>query len=386
MKVAIIGAGKIGAALSTYFVDDPDTDVVILCDRNGQSLSQIEDKLNSPKLRTHRVGIEQEASITTLVRGFDFLISALPPEFNEKLTELALEINVNYIDLGGTDESLQRQMSFDKLARERDICIVPNSGMAPGLVNILALHGYEAFDTVESIQVRSAGLPKYPKPPLNYQLSFSPQALINEYLNNAIAIQNGTITEVAALEGLEEITFSSRAELNHLEAFYTSGQITSLAQMLEGKVNYLDFKTIRYKGHRDIIKTLFMLGFDSDQIIHIKTNLTYRELLIKQLTKNLPEGEEDLALIKITIEGEKEGARVERTYEMVCEYDEAAEMSALMRSAALPTVLIAKLIKNGEHKHASGVFPPEKIVPKHRFIDLLKEKGFHIHIEDRELA
>jgi len=386
MKVAIVGAGKIGAALTRFFCNDDEVSAVILCDRNGQSLNEIEQSLNSSKLRTHRVGIEKEWSISTLVRGFDFLVSALPPEYNVKLTKLALEVGINYIDLGSTDETLKEQLSYNELAKERNVCIVPNSGFAPGLVNILALHGFEAFDEVESIKVRAAGLPLEPKPPLNFHLSFSPSALINEYSHDALILENKKIKRVKALDGYEKISFDTVTDLTDLEAFYTSGQITSLVRMLEGKVDSLDFKTIRYSGHRDIIKSLFMMGFADDKIIHVKINLTYRDLLIRQLSKNLPEKDNDIALIKIVVNGKREGTSYQRRYEMGCRYDKEMNMSALMKCAALPTLLTSKLIFQGKHKNSCGVFPPEKVVPKTDFIDMMRQKDFEISIEEHELT
>lgn len=385
MKVAIIGAGKIGAALTRFFCNDDDVSTVILCDRNGQSLNEIETNLNSSKLRTHRVGIEKEWSITTLIRGFDFLVSALPPEYNVKLTKLALDIGINYIDLGSTDETLKEQLSYNELAKERNVCIVPNSGFAPGLVNILALHGFEAFDEVESIKIRAAGLPLEPKPPLNFHLSFSPRALINEYSNDALILENKNIKKVKALEGYEKISFDTITELTDLEAFYTSGQITSLVRMLEGKVDSLDFKTIRYNGHRDIIRSLFMMGFAEENIIHVKINLTYRDLLIRQLSKSLSDEDNDIALVKILVKGKRDGNSYCRKYEMACTYDDDINMSALLKCAALPTLLTSKLIFQGKHKNSCGVFPPEKVVPKTDFIDMMKDKDFKIDIAEHEV-
>ena len=385
MKVAIIGAGKIGAALTRFFCNDDDVSTVILCDRNGQSLNEIETNLNSSKLRTHRVGIEKEWSITTLIRGFDFLVSALPPEYNVKLTKLALDIGINYIDLGSTDETLKEQLSYNELAKERNVCIVPNSGFAPGLVNILALHGFEAFDEVESIKIRAAGLPLEPKPPLNFHLSFSPRALINEYSNDALILENKNIKKVKALEGYEKISFDTITELTDLEAFYTSGQITSLVRMLEGKVDSLDFKTIRYNGHRDIIRSLFMMGFAEEKIIHVKINLTYRDLLIRQLSKSLSDEDNDIALVKILVNGKRDGNSYCRKYEMACTYDDDINMSALLKCAALPTLLTSKLIFQGKHKNSCGVFPPEKVVPKTDFIDMMKDKDFKIDIAEHEV-
>jgi len=385
MKVAILGAGKIGAALTKFFCEDPDVSSVIVCDKNGQALTKIESDLQTSKLRTHRVGIEKEWSLKTLIRGFDFLVSALPPKNNIKLTELAIEIGINYIDLGGTQQTFEKQLKYSDQAAEKNVCIIPNCGFAPGLISIIAMHGYEAFDDVESIKIRAAGLPVNPKPPLNFLLNFSVDALLDEYSNDAIILKDGKVENVKALEGYESLSFNSSSKEKTFEAFYTSGQITSLVKMLEGKVKNLDFKTIRYPGHRDIIKSLFQLGFGQDKIVHIKANITYRDILARQLAKNLPENDEDMSLIKITIEGKRDGDTLRRNYEMICDYDKDIDMSALIKCAALPILLTTKLIFQGKHTNSCGVFPPEKVIPNSEFLELMKEKNFNIHIDDETI-
>lgn len=128
------------------------------------------------------------------------------------------------------------------------------------------------------------------------------------------------------------------------------------------------------------------MGFADEKIIHVKINLTYRDLLIRQLSKNLPEKDKDIALIKIIVNGKKDGTAYQRRYEMSCRYDKDMNMSALMKCAALPTLLTSKLIFQGKHKNSCGVFPPEKVVPKTDFINMMRKKDFEISIEENKLT
>jgi lysine 6-dehydrogenase len=334
--------------------------------------------VNHPKLVIHRVKIEREVSILGLIKGAEIIISALPFKQNLKLAEIAIKVGAHYIDLGGDDETYQSQLKLDKAAKAANRWVIPNCGLAPGFSNILAMHGVESFDSVDTVQIRAAGLPKNPVPPLNYQLSFSPQGLVNEYLSTSVILENGQLKEVPALEGVEEVMLQSRPELGILEAFYTAGAATTLARHLAGKVQSLNFKTMRYKGHRDIIKSLFELGFNSPQIIDVRVNLSFRDLLVRQLSKYLPTGGDDFVAMKVRIKGQKDGASVTRDYEMYQESDKVRGMSAMMLSTAAPSVVMAMMIADGSLGQAGGVSAPEFVVPKQEFYDRIKKMGLRL--------
>lgn len=378
MKIAVVGAGSVGAAITRLLCSEARVTAVSVIDRNGNALENVAALVNHPKLSIHRVKIEREVSILGLIKGADIIISALPFKQNLKLAEIALNVGAHYIDLGGDDETYRSQLKLDVAAKAAHLWVIPNCGLAPGLSNILAMHGVEAFDSVDLVQIRAAGLPKYPVPPLNYQLSFSPQGLVNEYLSTSVILENGVLKEVPALDGVEEVMLQSRPDLGILEAFYTAGAATTLARHLVGKVQSLNFKTMRFKGHRDIVKSLFDLGFNSPQIIDVRVNLTFRDLLVRQLSKYLPTGGDDFVAMKVRIKGVRDGAAVTRDYEMYQESDKERGMSAMMLCTAIPTVVMALMIADGSLGNIGGVSAPEFVVPKQEFYDRVKKKGLRL--------
>jgi lysine 6-dehydrogenase len=380
MKIAIIGAGAVGTALTRLFCNDESTTSVILIDRNGSILNAISKSLpDCSKLRTHRLGMENKAGVKGLIKGFDCLISALPHRSNVELTRLAIEAGIHYIDFGADDKVFNAQMAMNEQASQAGIWVIPNSGLAPGMMNILVLRAVEQFHYARRIHIRAAGLPLHPEPPLNYYLSFSVQGLLSEYLNPAMVIENGQAVQVESLEGYEKLWFGTRSDIGELEAFYTSGQSASLVRHLEGRVDELNFKTIRYPGHRDIMKTMFKLGFDSKQIIDVRSGLTFRELLTRQLQKNLPQQVEDVVLAKTTITGQKDGREKCIEYEIVHNYDHATRMTAQMACTAIPALLIARQLKDGVLPSTGGVQPPELVIDKNRFFDEIQATGIHLH-------
>lgn len=385
MKIVIIGAGTVGTAVARVLCSESSVSAVSVIDKNGTVLESLQQNIPSSKLRTFRMGVEKEQSLSTLIKGADCMVSALPHVYNKQLTRLAIDNEINYIDLGANDSTYEEQLTLNKQAIEQEVLAVPNCGMAPGLINIIALQAYEQFDSVDSIRIRAAGLPVNPTPPLKHELSFSPAGLVNEYLDKALIIKDGQATEVNALDGYETLSFYSKPDMGKLEAFYTSGHITSLARHLEGNVNELDFKTIRYQGHRDIMKALFDLGFDSDGIIDIRSSLTYRNLLIRQLNKKLPKVSEDIVLAKITVTGKMGKQAVVRDYEIVHHYQQAYDLSAMMACTAIPVAIAAELIHEGKITESAGVIPPELVLDKTEFMNRLSEKGIEVSVDEYEV-
>lgn len=382
MKIAVLGAGAAGTAITRFLTQQKSITSVRVIDRNGNALDDLEESIKSPKIRVHRVGIEKEMSVTGLINGCACIISALPYKHNFKIASMALKSGIPYVDLGGDDATTERQLALNDKAKEAGIYIIPNAGFAPGLVNILSMHGYESFDSVESIIIRAAGLPKKPIPPLNYHLSFSPVGLVNEYMNKVTVIENGDLVEVDALDGYETCILKSHTDLDPLEAFYTSGSATFIAKELTGKIKTFDFKTLRFAGHRDIIKSFFDLGFNSGQIVDIRSSLTYRELFIRQLKRHLPQSKEDIAVAKIIIKGLRGTEHYTREYEVYHEADKDPVISAMMTVTSLSAVITAMLVAEKNLDGIGGVSTPELVVPKQEYINRMISHGVDILITD----
>lgn len=384
MKIAVLGAGAAGTAIIRFLNKEKTVTSIRVLDRNGNALEELEDSISSNKLRVHRVSMDKEMSVAGLLNGVDCIISALPYKHNYKVAKIALKSEIPYVDLGGDDEITQKQLNLRDTAREAGVFMVPNAGFAPGLVNVLAMHGFESFDSVESIIIRAAGLPKQPVPPLNYHLSFSPVGLVNEYLNKVTLIEDGKLIEMNALDGYETCKLKAHPELGPLEAFYTSGSSTFIAHDLVGKVKTFDYKTLRYAGHRDIIKAFFELGFNSGQIIDIRTGITYRDLFIKQLKKHLPPTKNDIAVAKINLKGNRNDKTIIREYEVYLEAEPDAATSAMMTVTSMSAIVTALMLGENKLSGAGGVFTPETILPKEEYIERIKSSGVNISVTEYE--
>jgi lysine 6-dehydrogenase len=206
---------------------------------------------------------------------------------------------------------------------------------------------------------------------------FSAEGLINEYLEPAEIIRDGKLQKVDSMADLEELAFP--APFGKLEAFNTSGGISTLTRMFAGKVRSLDYKTIRYPGHCEKFKMLLDLGFaGTEPVIAGSSVLTTREFFENLLRKKLSFGGPDLVLTRITVKGMLGGNMRTLAYEMIDYYDKESNMSSMMRTTSFPTSIIAQMIVNGTIT-ARGVLPPEACVPLEPLIAEMKKRNIVFH-------
>jgi lysine 6-dehydrogenase len=296
---------------------------------------------------------------------------------NDTLTKAVIEARKHFCDLGGSDEIVKEQKSLDSDAKRAGVVVVPNCGLAPGMANILAMYGVNKFDRVQSVKIRVGGLPEHPRPPLNYQLVFSVEGLLKEYTERAKVLRGGKVEYMNSLSEVEPVEFSGFDK--SLEAFHTSGGASILPELLQGRVDSLDYKTIRYRDHAEKMQTLLDLGFANTNPISIGDHIaTPRELFGELLKKKLSFGDRDVVLMKVDVLGVKEGKEKTVTFTMTDRLDEHASRTAMMRTTAYPVSIIAQMIGRGEIS-SRGVFTPEECVPPERFIEELSRRSIFIN-------
>jgi len=329
-----------------------------------------------PNVQPLRLDVNAGGALAAALAGMDVVISAVSYSVNERLTRAAIDAGVHMCDMGGNNDVVDRQLAMDGQARTAGVTIVPNCGLAPGLINVLGMGGVRAFDTVDSVKLRVGGLPLHPRPPLQYQIAFSVEGLINEYVEPAEVIRGGRRVTVPSMADLESMSFPE--PFAALEAFNTSGGLSILTRLLEGTVAELDYKTIRYPGHCEKMRTLLDLGFASHEPIMIGTSVrTSRELFTELLRRKLDTGGPDVILARSSVTGTKGGARARLVSEFVDYYDEATGMSAMMRTTAYPTSIIAQQLAHGVITRR-GVLTPEVCAPAADLVQQLARRGITI--------
>src|SRR6478735_5439876 len=208
MKVLVLGAGRMGhGAVFDLVNNSPDVEAVTVADFDRSKAEAVADSVGRERVTSAVVDADDTAAVTELMRGHDSVISCVNYWYNVALSKAAIEVGANFCDLGGNNYIVDEQLALDAEAKAANVSVIPDCGLAPGMVSILAMHGAAKFDFVDEIHIRVGGLPQEPQPPLDYQLVFSVEGLINEYIEVARVVRNGEIIEVPSMTELESLSF-----------------------------------------------------------------------------------------------------------------------------------------------------------------------------------
>jgi len=381
MKVLVLGAGRMGyGAAFDLAHNSPGIDLVTLADYDGETVFAATARIDSDLVKAVQLDVSDQDAVRRLMSDHDSAISCVNYWYNERLSRIAIETKTNFCDLGGNNYVVDKQLDLDEEAAAAGINIVPDCGLAPGMVSVLAMHGAARFEEISEIHIRVGGLPQDPQPPLNYQLVFSVEGLINEYIETARVIRGGEIVEVESLTEVESLSFEG---FPPLEAFQTSGGTSTLPDSFHGKLRELDYKTIRYAGHCEKFKTMADLGLCSSEAVKVEdTDVVPRKVFGKLLEMHLPADGPDLVLVRLEFVGVKAGRSSTLVYDIVDRQDEKTGLSAMMRTTSFPASIIAQMLSKGEVARR-GATPQEEVIDPAVFVAELAKRGIEIKEYER---
>ncbi|RDY69003.1 saccharopine dehydrogenase [Halobacillus trueperi] len=374
MKVAVLGSGLMGKEAARDLVHSSGVEKVGLADIDLDHALRVSDSLNSSKIQGFKVDAGNQTELAEFIQQYDVVINALFYSFNEIVAKTAIEVGVHSVDLGGhighiTDKVLE----LDEQAKAAGVTVIPDLGVAPGMINILSGYGAGKLNKLESIRLFVGGIPVRPDPPLEYNHVFSMEGLLDHYSDPSTIIRDGKLREVESLTEIENIYFE---RFGPLEAFHTSGGTSTLLKSYP-HIDSLEYKTIRYPGHAEKMKLLVDLNLTgADQVVNIRgTEIKTREVLLKSIDPLLElKDKDDAVLLRVIVGGEKAGVRKTCEYEMVTYKDRATNVTAMARATANTISVVAQLIGGGTITKR-GVCPPETIVPGDVYIDEMMRRG-----------
>ncbi len=349
-RVAVLGGGLIGSVVASDLSRDEGIEVVVF-DSNPEVVE---------KLGKHSAfdactkDLSKERSVQNLLKDFDIAIGAVPGFLGMKIIREVIEAGKNAVDISFSESDY---FVMDKIAKERNLTILIDCGVAPGMSNILSYSLVQEFDFVESLSIFVGGLPQMRRLPYEYQIVFSPIDVIEEYTRPARVVENGKIVVKEALSEVELIDFPG---IGTLEAFNTDG-LRSLIRTLN--VPNMREKTLRFPGHADKIRLLRDSGFFSKEPIDVKEvkvkpiDVTARLLFPLWQMK---ETDKDFTAMRVKASGMKEGKQKSVSYELLDYYDEKSDTTSMARTTAFPAAIMARMILNGKFKF-EGICPPEYI-------------------------
>ncbi|MCM2294004.1 saccharopine dehydrogenase family protein [Allorhizobium sp. BGMRC 0089] len=327
--IIIIGAGKIGGAIALMLAATGDYSVTV-ADRSDEQLAKLD---KHPAIATARLDIADRDALVKVLSGKFAVLSAAPFSLTGLIAEAAKAAGVHYLDL---TEDVATTKKVEQLAEGADVAFIPQCGLAPGFISIVANDLAKHFDSLDSVRMRVGALPQYPSNALNYNLTWSTDGLINEYIEPCEAIVEGRFVTVPAMEEREEFSLDGVT----YEAFNTSGGLGTLAKTLEGKVRTMNYRTIRYPGHQAIIKALLN-----------DLNLKNRRDVLKDLFENaLPATMQDVVVIFVTVCGWKDGRYLQETYanKVYAGIVAGKKMSAIQITTAAGITTVLDLLAAGK--------------------------------------
>ncbi len=379
MKIAVIGAGLMGRAAVYDLARAEGVTSVGVYDIDKKLASLVAKEYGNKKTKSGALDAGNVNAVFKILSGYDAAISCVTYRYNYGLTQAAIKGGCHFVDLGGNNDMVKKQFSLNREAKKKNVVVIPDCGLAPGMVSILAADAIEKFDKVESLKIRVGGLPQKPRPPLNYQMLFSAEGLINEYWEPCVILKEGKKKMVEPMTEIESLEF---AGIGQLEAFYTSGGTSTLPETFAGEINFLDYKTIRYPGHCEKFRTMLEIGLGSREPIKVAgQKVVPRDLLKAVLDNNLSFGEPDMALVRLTCEGKIGNDRFKVIYEIIDRADEKSGLTAMMRTTAFPATIIALMAASGRIKE-KGCRPQELAVNPKFFIPELKRRNINLVITE----
>jgi lysine 6-dehydrogenase len=378
MRMLVLGGGLMGRAAAYDMCRQPDVESVVIADVEAEKAQAAAEFARCECVSPIELDVKKHPDVLSAMREADAVLGAVSYTVNLKLSELAIEAGVHFSDLGGNNAVVSDQLKLNDRAKAAGVSIIPDTGLAPGMVSLLAMHGVRQLDETESVRLRVGGLPQRPRPPLNYMLVFSVQGLVNEYVEPCVAIRDGKIVDdIEPLIDVEKMEFPP--PFGTLEAFNTSGGTSTLPHTLLGLVRNLDYKTIRYPGHADRMRTILELGLmDSAPLDVGGLNVAPRSILERLIESHVPHGDDDVVLVRVTVSGRKDGASARVVYQMVDYSDERTGLTAMMRGTALPASIVCLMMGRGETPR--GALPQELAVDGGRFIEEVQARGMPLEV------
>jgi lysine 6-dehydrogenase len=376
MRMLVLGAGLQGSACAYDLLQQPDVERVTLGDLHPHRLPPFlkSAKGRSRRLQLLKLNAKSTTALARAIKGHDAVMCALPYYFNYEVSRAAIRAGAHHTDLGGNTAIVVRQKRLDAQARRRGVSVIPDCGLAPGMVNILAAEGIRRVGEAEKVKIFVGGLPQHPEPPLNYQIVYSMEGVLDYYTTPSWVLREGRPARVDALSELEELEFP--APVGRLEAFHTGGGISTLPWAYAGKVRTMEYKTLRYPGHAAAMRTIRELGLLDSKAVGVKgMKVVPRDVFIATVGPHLTKaGGRDLVALRVEVTG-RNGRRA--AWELLDRYDERRGISAMMRTTGYSLAITGLMQADGRITER-GVRTPDEAVPFKPYVDELKKRGVEI--------
>jgi lysine 6-dehydrogenase len=391
MKLLVIGSGMMGSAAAYDMAMQSQVDSVTLADSDVKRAKEVAIRVNrltrSRKVRAVPLDASKQQHAARVMNGHDGTLSAVPYFLNLGLAKAAIDAGCHFADLGGNNTVVRQELALAKKAEKAGVALAPDCGLSPGMASILGGELVRRLDgRADALKLYVGGLPEKPMPPFHYQLVFSVEGLMNEYVEPARVLRKGKLTTLEPLTEPEEFHMDGFAPL---VAFHTSGGTSTLPESFEGRVGECFEKTLRYPGHYDLLCELKELGLFSNETMRVgNADVSPRAVMLKIFEGKFAGKGPDVCLMRLEAHefvktpgvrgllGGKLKGRV-ASFTMVDHYDPKSDMSAMMRTTAFPASIVLQMLCSGAIEKRGAVLQ-ERDVPAETFLDEIGRRGIKI--------
>ena len=391
MKLLVIGSGMMGSAAAYDMACQRDVASITLADSDVRRARDVAARVNriteDRKVRAAGLDASREKDATRLMKGHDGALSAVPYFLNLGLARAAIAAGCHFADLGGNNMVVRQELALAKKAEKKNVGLAPDCGLSPGMASILGGELVHRLDgRADALKLYVGGLPERPMPPFHYQLVFSVEGLINEYVEPARILRKGKLTTIEALTEPEPFHMDGFAPL---VAFQTSGGTSTLPESFAGRVGECFEKTLRYPGHYDLLCELKELGLFSSEKMRVgEVEIAPRALMSKIFEGKFASKGPDVCIMRLEAHesikspgvrgllGGKLKGRV-ASFTMIDHYDAKTDMSAMMRTTAFPASIILQMMCSGAISKRGAVLQ-ERDVDADAFLEEIGRRGIKI--------
>lgn len=381
---AVLGAGMQGTAAAYDLAKFAQPHRIKMGDVSlehaKKSAWRVNDLVGSAICEPHAVNALDPADLAAFLQDVDVVLSCVPYWMHPQIAAIAIQTKTHMVDLGGNTEITMETLALDEQAKSAGVTLVPDTGLAPGLVNSIGMYLIENLDECESVKLYCGVLPQNPKPPFNYKLTFNVEGLVTEYDFQAVALREGEIMLIDTLTELEDLTID---ELGPMEAFVTSGGTSTAPYTLQGRVTNYEYKTIRFPGHCERIKIFKDFGFWGEEPIEVEgVKVRPRQLFYKVFGEALARFEDrDLCVVRGVGVGTKDGKPKRIQVDIFDKEDERTGFTSMERLTGFSCSIFAIAISRGELP--DGCIRYESAMPGATFVEELRKRE-HISLKIQE--
>lgn len=363
--IVVLGAGLVGSVIASDLVESKGFRVSVV-DRSADSLARAESRTGG-RVKIVEGDCGDPKTLRAVTASADLVVGALPSTLGFRALTTMVEEGKRYCDISFMPEDY---LELAPLAKKRGACCVVDCGVAPGMSNLLAAWGVARLDRAEHIDIMVGGIPRVRAWPFEYKAGFAPYDVLEEYVRPARVVEAGRVVVKPALSEIEPVEFEG---LGTLEAFNTDG-LRSLAYTLD--VPFMRERTLRYPGHAQLMRALRETGLLSLEPVELGgISVKPRDLLAKLLFPKwtYADGEEDLTVMRVVVEGTMDRARTIFSWELFDRYDASTGYSSMSRTTAFPATSVGRMLLDGTIKE-KGVLAPEQLSPLGPILErILKE-------------